>query len=116
MRILLWNRRTGKTNECIELMREDPDVICLVSSVDEQRNNYPVDLRNRVFISSSLKWRGMRDKKMILDNVDLMEEIHVQIASDLHEIILVTITPNSWLLRAVQRHGFNARETPHGKD
>ncbi len=109
MRILLWDRRTGKTHECIKLMREEPDVICAVPTW-QMATRYPKELQSRVISVNSRAVIGVR--RMILDNVDLMKDKQLESIRG-SKIVLVTATPKTWLEKMIQKHGFEAKRIPY---
>ncbi len=104
MRILLWDRRAGKTHECIKLMREDPDAICIVP-LEVFRNTYPEDLHDRIYSIQSNGWKH-RHTKVILDNVEKMKDDQLNLVSRTNDVILATSTPRTWLSRMIKRYGY----------
>ena len=93
MKILNDERRTGKTTECIRVMRENPDAIMFVMTNDMAKS-LPKDIQDRVFSINSCSWIGRKFKKAVLDNIGLMETKSktIQKIQGAFEIILVTAT------------------------
>jgi len=91
MKILINERCSGKTITCIRTLRENPDAIMFVLTMDMAKT-LPKDIQDRVFPIKSHMWVGQCAKKAIIDNIEFMPIKTIQAIQTCFEIILVTAT------------------------
>jgi len=111
VRILFWDRVSGKTTECVKEMYANPDAICFVP-VWAYREMYPKDLHDRVFSAQSLAWRGTTLTKAIIDDANLIDDSYLREIENLFKIILVTFSPKTPLELWMFKFGFETRLNP----
>ena len=91
MRLLLWARQTGKTTECIKALKKHKDAFCVVR-VKSMEMTFPKKLRKRVF-SSYQDLNELPFKKVIIDEVDLIDTFTVKDLIRNYKLILIAGTP-----------------------
>lgn len=108
MQVLLWERRAGKTTACIEYLENHLDTICIVPRMDH-RDNYPGELRDRVFSAGSTTWRGVPFSNAIIDDANYIKDSKLAEIISCFDIKMITLSPISIIERAIFAFGFSRK-------
>lgn len=108
MQVLLWERATGKTTACIEYLESHLDTICFVPTM-RHRDNYPKELRDRVFGSSSAAWRGVLFPNAIIDDANYIKDTKLADIISCFDIKMITLSPISIIERIIFAYGVDRK-------
>ena len=108
--ILLWDRMTGKTTECISYLEAHPNVYCIVPYLNIRNLIYPQHLRNRI-TSAGSQYRTQipRGADIIIDEAAHIDD---DILYDLYQnynIRFVTFSPRTFLQTLMMHNGINTK-------
>jgi len=67
MKICVWGRGIGKTTEVANLLKDNPNSICFVPTL-EMRGRYPQEVRKQINSIRS-NWKGINPKLVIIDEI-----------------------------------------------
>lgn len=107
IRILLWDRASGKTTECIKFLRENPEAIVTINAL-AARSTYPEDLRNRVISVNNMRGRNL--VPIAIDNADLFTEDQLRFIFRIFDVKLMTLSPRGIIDFLMMKHGFEKKE------
>lgn len=111
-KIIIGNRRSGKTTDCYKMLEDNPDAAMLVCT-RAMCDYAPEYLKKRVFSYRSHGWCGFH--KLIIDEADFMDESYLWKIPPENIIFIATSifnsysNPETWLRRMIMRYGYSKK-------